>query len=199
LQQTLLDGMAALHRKEPDALGADAGRLRRLSLPRLQTALALRAIDALLEQGRLTRTGAFLHLPEHEVKLGDAERKIAERLLPKIAEGRFDPPWVRDLAQDTGLSEAIVRTTLLRGSPSAATCSRSSGTCTTQARWSPNWRRWPTDLPTSKGRCGRPTSGMRPDSDASARSRCWSSWTGSASCAASVTSTWPRTDSTMFQ
>ena len=114
LRQALVDGLAAFHAKEPDALGVDAGRLRRVALPRAPTEVVLRAVDALVAEGRVARHGAFLHLPEHALRLGEAERRVAEALLPKIAEGRFDPPWVRDLARDCALSEPTVRTTLQR-------------------------------------------------------------------------------------
>lgn len=37
------------------------------------------------------------------------EQALAEQLLPKLQAGRFDPPWVRDLAHDTGTPEETVR------------------------------------------------------------------------------------------
>ena len=112
LRRTLLDGLSAFHQKEPDVLGLDAGRLRRLCLPRVPTACVTRAVEEWLAEGQIQRHGALLHRPEHGARLGEAERRVAERLLPRIAEGRCDPPWVRDLARDTGLSEPTVRTTL---------------------------------------------------------------------------------------
>jgi selenocysteine-specific elongation factor len=114
IQQQLLEALTRFHEHEPDVLGLDAGRLRRLCLPRAQPELVEQAIAALLAQGAVTRTGAFLHRPEHQVRLGEAEQKIAQMLLPLIAQGGRDPPWVRDLARQTGLSEPTVRTTLLR-------------------------------------------------------------------------------------
>ena len=38
--------------------------------------------------------------------------RLAQTLLPKLADGGFDPPWVRDLARDTGATEPVVRQTL---------------------------------------------------------------------------------------
>ena len=43
------------------------------------------------------------------LRLTEQETALAEQLLPRIAAGRFDPPWVRDLAQDTGQKEELVR------------------------------------------------------------------------------------------
>ena len=41
---------------------------------------------------------AWLHLPGHAATLSDDETALAGALLPLLAEGRYDPPWVRDLA-----------------------------------------------------------------------------------------------------
>lgn len=58
---------------------------------------------------QLQAEGAWLRLPSHRVQLTEQETALAEQLLPRIAAGRFDPPWVRDLAQDTGQKEELVR------------------------------------------------------------------------------------------
>ena len=43
------------------------------------------------------------------MELSRQEQALAERLLPRLDEGRYDPPWVRDLARDMGVAEAPVR------------------------------------------------------------------------------------------
>ena len=58
---------------------------------------------------QLQAEGAWLRLPSHRVQLTGQETALAEQLLPRIAAGRFDPPWVRDLAQDTEQKEELVR------------------------------------------------------------------------------------------
>ena len=70
------------------------------------------ALDALVARGALVRSGTWLHLPAHAARLGEAEQKLAQKLLPRLADGGFDPPWVRDLAKDCAASEAMVRQTL---------------------------------------------------------------------------------------
>ncbi|MDI9674939.1 hypothetical protein, partial [Pseudomonas aeruginosa] len=42
--------------------------------------------------------GPWLHLPGHEVRLSDSEEQLRARLWPLLEAGRYDPPWVRDLA-----------------------------------------------------------------------------------------------------
>ena len=57
----------------------------------------------------MSRSGPWLHLPAHAVTLDAAERALADVLLVSIERGRFDPPWVRDLAGTHGVAEDRVR------------------------------------------------------------------------------------------
>jgi len=58
------------------------------------------------------RTGTWLHLPAHAARLSEAEERLAQKLLPMLTDGGFDPPWVRTLAKDCGATEPVVRQTL---------------------------------------------------------------------------------------
>ncbi|MDR0215419.1 MAG: selenocysteine-specific translation elongation factor [Comamonas sp.] len=113
LQDQTLQTLSRFHEKSPDEPGVNTARLRRMALPGLQQAahdaLYQALIDTLLAQKRLTSSGAWLHLPEHRVQLSEAEQTLAQKLLPAIDAGRFDPPWVRDLARDHGAGEEVVR------------------------------------------------------------------------------------------
>jgi selenocysteine-specific elongation factor len=105
LQAQVTERLADFHRASPDEVGPDARRLKRLAAPRTGDALWRHAIDALLARGALVRSGTWLHLPDHAARLNEAEQKLAQKLLPKLADGGFDPPWVRDLAKDCAASE----------------------------------------------------------------------------------------------
>ena len=113
LQTQVIDSLARFHEKSPDEPGVNAARLRRMALPGLQQgsydALYQGLVDALLNSQLLASTGAWLHLPQHSVQLSSAEQTLAEKLLPAIAAGRYDPPWVRDLARDNAAGEELVR------------------------------------------------------------------------------------------
>jgi selenocysteine-specific elongation factor len=106
--------LAALHAREPDELGPDVARLRRLSAPRLAEPLWLALVARLQQEGRVARQGARVHLPEHGVRLSAAETRIAEKVVPALAAAGFEGAWVRDLARDARLSEALMRSTLAR-------------------------------------------------------------------------------------
>lgn len=113
LQQQVLDTLARFHEKYPDEPGINAARLRRMAWPGLihpqHDKLWRALLDEMLAAQQLTSSGAWLHLPSHSVQLSAPEQTLAEQLLPRLQDGRFDPPWVRDLAADTGTGEEVVR------------------------------------------------------------------------------------------
>ena len=45
----------------------------------------------------------------HELVLGAGEMILWEQALPKLLDGRFDPPWVRDIANALGATEDAIR------------------------------------------------------------------------------------------
>lgn len=102
LRDQVLATLAQFHSKNADEPGLNAARLRRMAWPGLvqstHDALWRGLIDALLQDHSLAASGAWLHLPGHAVELSPQEQALAERLLPLLAAGRYDPPWVRDLA-----------------------------------------------------------------------------------------------------
>jgi selenocysteine-specific elongation factor len=114
LKEKFCEGLAVFHAKNPDELGPDAGRARRMWLPQLAAAGCTALVDELVAEKRIARSGPWLHLPTHSVNLSKAEQQLAERLLPLVEDGRFDPLWVRDLARNIGSTEQQVRQVLLR-------------------------------------------------------------------------------------
>lgn len=113
-QAGLLAVLRDFHDKYPDEIGPDVQRARRLAAPRMPEALWLQLTSHMIEAGVLARRNGFLHLPEHGVALRAAEQIVAEHALPMLREGRFDPPWVRDIALQARLPEAQVRQVLGR-------------------------------------------------------------------------------------
>ena len=115
LQTQLLDALAQFHQQQPDEPGAHNARLQRMVWPGAahtgsqHQALWQALVAQLSATDQLQAEGAWLRLPSHRVQLTEQETALAEQLLPRIAAGRFDPPWVRDLAQDTGQKEELVR------------------------------------------------------------------------------------------
>jgi selenocysteine-specific elongation factor len=111
---TLVTALRDFHTKYPDEIGPDLLRARRLAAPRMPEALWLQLVEHMIAAGAISRRNGFLHLPEHGVALRAAEQIVAQHALPMLQEGRFDPPWVRDIAQTARLPEVQVRQVLGR-------------------------------------------------------------------------------------
>ena len=112
LKQRVVERLAELHRTAPEDVGPDLRRLKRLAGPRVGDILWQHAVETLISDGALARSGNWLHLPAHAAVLSATEERLAQKLLPKLADGGFDPAWVRDLAKDCSASEPVVRQTL---------------------------------------------------------------------------------------
>ncbi|HMN20454.1 MAG TPA: selenocysteine-specific translation elongation factor [Ottowia sp.] len=114
LQQQVLEALAHFHAQQPDELGPDAARLRRLAAPRLAPQAWQLLLARLAGDGTVVLHGPVVHLPQHAVQLSATELRIAQKTAPLLAAAGFQGAWARDLARDSGESEPLVRTTLAR-------------------------------------------------------------------------------------
>ncbi len=112
LRTRALEGLREFHVASPDEPGPDIGRLRRISLPQLPHDLWRTLIVELARDGSIVRSDPWIHLPGHSVTLSEGEKVLAAKLQPLIAAGRFNPPWVRDLAGTVHAPEDDVRQVL---------------------------------------------------------------------------------------
>ncbi len=112
LHDRILAILQAFHAAEPDEPGIDSARLRRMVAPTLGDVLWRAHIDELAHERRLARSGPWLHHPGHRVVLSENESALLRTLMPLLAAGRFDPPWVRELAASVKAAEDAVRSTL---------------------------------------------------------------------------------------
>jgi selenocysteine-specific elongation factor len=105
----LLDALAREHERVPDMAGVERERLRRMTLAHLPRAAFAALADELLAAGRIARTRAWLHLPEHAASVATADRDLFATLKPLLDAAPRNPPRVRDVARATGVPEATVR------------------------------------------------------------------------------------------
>ena len=112
LRERAVAALVNFHAQVPDEPGPDIGRLRRIATPELSSDLWRALIDTLVQDRLVIRSGPWLHLPDHAVSLSPEDQDLAQKLQPLIATGRFDPPWVRDLAAVSHEPEERVRTVL---------------------------------------------------------------------------------------
>lgn len=109
-----LAALQAFHAAQPDELGPDSARLRRLAAPRLPPPLWQALLARLAAAEQLVLHGAFVHLPAHGVQLSASETRIAQKVQAPLAAAGFEGAWARDLAQDAREPEALMRATLAR-------------------------------------------------------------------------------------
>ncbi len=113
-RERVVEALRSFHAAHPEELGPDAARLRRLALPRLPDALWRALLASLQAEGLATQRGAFVHLPEHGVRLSASEERLAQKVASKLVAAAFEGAWVRDLARDSAESEPLMRVTLAR-------------------------------------------------------------------------------------
>jgi selenocysteine-specific elongation factor len=109
LREQAVHALRKFHVDSPDEPGPDVGRLRRIAVPQLADDLWRALIAELTSERTILRSGPWLYLPGHAVTLSEGEKTLARKLQPLIAAGRFNPPWVRDLASAVHEPEDIVR------------------------------------------------------------------------------------------
>ncbi len=109
LEAELVRALQRFHEEQPDELGPDRDRLRRFALPQLERPLFIALLEQAMAQGEIEASGPWLHRPDHRVRLSDEEEALKARLWPLLEAGRFDPPWVRDLARELTVDEARMR------------------------------------------------------------------------------------------
>jgi len=114
LQQAVLNVLAEEHQREPELLGPEARRLRRLATPDLVWALYTALIEQLLGEQRLLRHGPWLHLASHRIALTPVEEKLWHAVAPLLRATPFQPPWVRDMATLLKVPETQMRNLLKR-------------------------------------------------------------------------------------
>ncbi|CAB3752116.1 selenocysteine-specific translation elongation factor [Paraburkholderia solisilvae] len=112
MREQAIGALQQFHARFADEQGPDAARLRRIAAPLLPDALWRVLIDALIDERVVSKSGPWLHLPAHAVSLDQQEEALKQMLLPLLVEGRYDPPWVRELARAVHRHEDDVRALL---------------------------------------------------------------------------------------
>ncbi|MCX5591237.1 selenocysteine-specific translation elongation factor [Alcaligenes endophyticus] len=109
VQQTVLATLQQFHALTPEEPGVNSSRLRRMSAPAMPLAQWQALVLHLLRTNQLVQQGNWLHLPAHTISLNAHDQALAARILPLSLAGAFDPPWVRDIARQLEVDEALVR------------------------------------------------------------------------------------------
>ncbi|HFP9404054.1 TPA: selenocysteine-specific translation elongation factor [Raoultella planticola] len=108
-QRKLLDALARYHDQHRDEPGPGRERLRRIALPMEDEALVLLLIEQMRASGTIDSHHGWLHLPEHKAGFTEEQQAIWLRVADLFAD---EPWWVRDLAKEAGVEEALMRAVL---------------------------------------------------------------------------------------
>ena len=115
LQQGVIAALTETHAEHPDQLGPDRERLRRTACPAMDRPVFAGVLEAMTAAGLVLRTGPWVYLPGHTVRLAEADEQLWEAgIKPLLETAAFQPPRVRDLARSLGHSEDAVRQLLKR-------------------------------------------------------------------------------------
>ncbi|WP_377156621.1 selenocysteine-specific translation elongation factor [Roseateles sp. UC29_93] len=106
--------LARYHEEQPEELGPDLARWRRLAAPRMAEALWQSLVRRMASAGQVAISGASAHLPAHGIQLSALDERLAQKVMPRLLSAGFEGAWARDLAKDAHEPEALVRTTLAR-------------------------------------------------------------------------------------
>jgi selenocysteine-specific elongation factor len=106
--------LARYHEDQPEELGPDLARWRRLAAPRMAEPLWQALVRRMASDGQVAISGAAAHLPAHGVQLSALDERLAQKVMPRLLSAGFEGAWARDLAKDAHEPEALVRTTLAR-------------------------------------------------------------------------------------
>lgn len=103
--------LAALHEREPDNPGLGPDEIAGL-LPPTVRALVRPALDRLMADGRIARSGSFLHASGHVVRLAPADTETWERISAILEEAGLDQPRLSILAERMGCQPDDLRALL---------------------------------------------------------------------------------------
>lgn len=109
LQGQLLERLEQEHQLNPDMIGVEPGRLRRLLSASLSRLLFDEVVGELLASGTIVQTRSWLHLPGHRADVSSEDREAFAGFKPLLDARSFNPPRVRDVANATGSAEPEVR------------------------------------------------------------------------------------------
>jgi len=112
LMAVIVQQLEEYHRLHPLDAGIELQRLRRLACPRFDADAFRALIQVMCARGMLAVQGAFLHHPEHALRLSAREQAVSESLAPHLRAAGFHGAWVRDLVKHCRHEETIVRATL---------------------------------------------------------------------------------------
>jgi selenocysteine-specific elongation factor len=114
LEHKVLELLMHYHKEHPDVLGIFQDRARKALGSQLSELIWAELLKLWLQDKKVGLKRGFLFLTQHGQSLQEADQRMAQKALPLIHDGGFEPPWVRDLALSLNVNEVQMRMSLLR-------------------------------------------------------------------------------------
>jgi selenocysteine-specific elongation factor len=108
-QEKLLTALAIYHDQHRDEPGPGRERLRRIALPMEDEALVLTLLEQMRASGAIGSHHGWLHLPDHKAGFTEEQAALWQKVQSMFGD---EPWWVRDLAQQVGADEQMMRVSL---------------------------------------------------------------------------------------
>ncbi|WP_328187436.1 selenocysteine-specific translation elongation factor [Marinobacter sp. OP 3.4] len=104
LQSRLLERLDQWHRDYPDRIGPTEAELTHLPGPPLDQPVRHRLLQALIDQGELSRSGFRFRRPDYRPRLEPTDQALLERVLDQLEGTGLKPPIAGELAEALGLT-----------------------------------------------------------------------------------------------
>jgi selenocysteine-specific elongation factor len=114
VRRAVVARLAEFHREQPQAVGEDLEALRRATAPALSGDAFASVLRGLSDERRIEASGSIARLPGHDATANAADDRMWQAVRPVLENAGFNPPPVRELAQQLKLKEAIVKDFLHR-------------------------------------------------------------------------------------
>jgi selenocysteine-specific elongation factor len=108
-QEKLLAALAIYHDQHRDEPGPGRERLRRIALPMEDEALVLTLLEQMRASGVIGSHHGWLHLPDHKAGFTEEQAALWQKVQSMFGD---EPWWVRDVAQQVGADEQMMRVSL---------------------------------------------------------------------------------------
>ncbi|MFL1482821.1 selenocysteine-specific translation elongation factor [Marinobacter sp. LN3S78] len=103
-QSRLLGRLDQWHQDYPDRIGPTEAELTRLPGPHLDQPVRHRLLQALIDQGELSRSGFRFRRPGHRPRLDPTDQALLEQVLRQLEGTGLKPPIAGELAEALGLA-----------------------------------------------------------------------------------------------
>ncbi len=114
LQDAIVREVQAFHQAQPQAPGIDSEALRNALAPELDTETFGHLLRLIAERRVIEIHSALVRKPGHDATANSADAQLLQRVQPVLVAAGFNPPPLRELAQQLQLKDAILKDFLYR-------------------------------------------------------------------------------------